>query len=302
MLHLVLALLAGFAQAPPPPPPPSQDATRPTCNLASKVNGPDDPLLGHLKGTTAFFCSGAFVTLKGRSKSDRGLLLTSGHCVMKGRASIFGGRLIVPAPGEVLLHVRDHRTFTVETGKAAAPRACVSADELLYAALSGVDLAIYRLTETYEEVERRTGTGPLTVASGADVPAGVMVRVPSALHQRSYPCVTDGTVLGLREEQWTSGPVLRLTKGCNAPHGGSGSPIVREDTNEVVAVFSTAYEADGTPCAINNPCEIDEKGATSVADKGRPYAHFVHQLHECFDARGQLDLSAAGCPLPRSRD
>src|SRR5262249_12112574 len=205
--------------------------------------------------------------------------------VMKGRASIFGGRLIVPAPGEVLLHVRHHRSFTVETGNAAAPRACVSADELLYAALSGVDLAIYRLTETYEEVERRTGTGPLTVASGAQLPAGVRVRLPSAVHQRNYACVTDGAVPWLREEHWTAGPVLRLTKGCDAPHGGSGSPIVREDTNEVVAVFGTAYEADGTPCAINNPCEIDEKGATSVADKGRPYAHFVHQLHECFDAR-----------------
>jgi hypothetical protein len=297
MFHIVLALLAGFAQAPSPAQ--TQDATRPTCNLTSKVNGPDDPLLGHLKGTAAFFCSGAFVTLEGRSKSEHGLLLTSGHCVMKGRATIFDGRLTVPAPGEVLRHVKDHRTFTLETGNAAAPRACVSADELLYATLSGVDLAIYRLTETYEEVERRTGTGPLRVASGAQVPAGARVRLPSAFHQRNYACGTDGTVPGLREEQWTSGPVLRLTKGCNAPPGGSGSPILREDTNEVVAVFSTAYEADGVPCALMNPCEIDEKGATSVADKGRPYAHFVHRLHECFDARGKLDLTAAGCPLPR---
>ena len=128
------------------------------------------------------------------------------------------------------------------------------------------------------------------------------VRLPSSWHQRDYACATDGTVPWLREGAWTWGRVLRLTKDCDAPGGGSGSPIVRADTNEVVAVFGTGYDDDGFPCTVMNPCEIDENGAISVPYKGRPYAHLVLGLHACFDAGGRLDPTAAGCPLPRPRE
>jgi trypsin-like peptidase len=299
MLHIAaLVLLAGIAQAPPAPD--AGGLAPPWCDLASKVSGPGDPLLGHLKGTAAFRCSGAFVTLEGRSKSARGLILTSGHCIGRGGARIRG--VVQPGPGEVFLHVAQRRGFSLETGNAAAPRACAGADELMYATVTDVDVAIYRLAETYEEVERRTGARPLTVATDASMPAGARVRLPTAWHQRNYPCATDGTVPWLREGPWTWKQVLRLTKDCDAPGGSSGSPIVREDTGQVVAVFGTGYDDDGPPCSAMNPCEVDEKGAVSVPYKGRPYAHFVHWLHTCFDVRGDLDLTAAGCPLPRPRE
>ena len=309
MLHIVAAFLlivalpVGFAQAQRLPP--SKDpTTSSTCNLASKLTGSNNPLLDRLKGTAASNCSAAFVTLKGRSKSERGLLLTSGHCIMMGRATIHG-RLAVPAPGEVILHVKEHRTLTLETGNTAAPRVCIRTDELLYATLTGLDLAIYRLTETYEEIAGRTGARPLRVAgdilSDVQVAAGLRVRMPSSYHQTNYTCTTDATVSWLREDLWTWRPVLRLTKECEARPGSSGSPIVREDTNEVVAIYGTTYNADGKPCEFNNPCEIDEKGVTSVANKGQPYAHFVHRLHTCFDPRGNLNLSAADCSLPGPR-
>jgi hypothetical protein len=192
--------------------------------------------------------------------------------------------------------------FSLETGDAAAPRACVGSDELLYATMTDVDLAIYRVTESYEKIERRTGARPLKLAGGAPPPAGVKVRLPTSWHQRNLPCATDGTVSQLREGPWTWRGVLRLTTDCNAPGGASGSPIVREDTDEIVAVLGTVYDDTGPACSVMNPCEIDEKGAVSVPYKGRPYAHFVHGLHACFDAHGELDLTAAGCPLPRPQE
>jgi hypothetical protein len=207
-----------------------------------------------------------------------------------------------PAPGEVLVHVAERRGFSLETGRAAAPRACAGSDQLIYATVTDVDLAIYRLTETYEEIERRTGARPLKVAGGARPPVGAKVRLPTSWHQRNFRCATDGTVSQLREGPWTWRGVLRLTKDCDAPGGASGSPIVREDTDEVVAVFGTGYDDIGPPCTIMNPCEIDERGAVSVPYKGRPYAHFVHRLHACFDAHGELDLAAAGCPFPKPQE
>jgi len=297
MLDILVAFFIGVAHA--------QDASgvkegkRHECNLRSRLSGPGDPLLHRLKGTAEFFrarCSASLVNLKGRSKSERGLILTSGHCVRRGSASIMGRYM---APGEVLQHLEENRTFTLDTGNAAAPRACVSADQLVYATLTDLDVAIYRLTETYEEIERRTGADAFVIATNAQIPIGMKVRLPSALHQRNYACSTDKTIPKLRELVWTWGPVLRLTKECDAPPGASGSPVIREDTNEVIGVFGTVYDADRNPCDLMNPCEIDEKGTVSVAEKGQPYAHFVHQLYACLDARGNIDLKTAGCPLPK---
>jgi len=296
MLYVAVAFLVGVAQAQDIPG--AKDATPLRCNLASRLKGPDDPLLNRLQGTVEFLCSGSFVTFKGRNESERGLLLTSGHCVGRGGAS-FLRRFVVPAPGEVLLHVKERRTFTLDTGNAAAPRACLGADELVYATMTDLDIAIYRLTETYEEIERRTGARPLIIATDGRIPAGMKVRMPSALHQTDAICSTDGTVSKLKEMLWTFGPALRLTTDCNARRGSSGSPVIREDTNEVIGVLSTGYVADGAPCEIMNPCEIDAKGTVSVAEKGQAYAAFAHQLHACFDSRGNFDLNAADCPLLR---
>jgi V8-like Glu-specific endopeptidase len=295
MLDVIVALLIGAAQAQDAEP---KTAPLPKCNLTSRLNGPGDPLLERLKGAAAFSCSASLVTLKGRAKTEKGLILTSGHCVRRGQATIHG-RTMVPAPGEVLVRIKEERTFALDTGNAAAPRACVNADELVYATLTQLDVAIYQLTETYEEIEQRTGASAFTIAADAQIPAGLAVRLPSAFHQNNYPCSTDRTIPKLKEGMWTWGPVLRLTKACDAPPGGSGSPVIREDTNEVIGVFGTVYDADGPACDIMNPCEIDENGAASVADKGQPYAHFVHGLYACLDARGNIDLGVAGCMLPK---
>ena len=298
MLFIELAFIVGIAQAQSIPDAKGSEALR--CHLVSRVRGPDDPLLDRLKGTVQLFnvCSASFITLKERSKSERGLVLTSGHCVERGTAKLFG-RMDVPAPGEILLNVKERRTFTLDTGNPAAPRACLSADELTYAIMTGLDLAIYRLTETYEEIERRTGARPLMIAADAQMPAGMRVRMPSAWHQRQKTCAMDRMVASVREGLWTLGPVMRLTRECDPRPGFSGSPVIREDTNEVIGVLSSGYEGDGAPCTINNPCEIAEDGTVSVAGRGQGYAYLVHQLNACRDQRGSFDLTAAGCQLPR---
>ena len=298
MLHIGLAVLAGIAQAQDIPD--TKDSEPVRCNLASRVRGPGDPLLDRLKGTVELFnvCSASFVTLKNRSNLERGLVLTSGHCVERGTARLFG-HLAVPAPGEILLHVKERRTFTLDTSSHAAPRACLSTDELTYATMTGLDLAIYRLTETYEEIERRTGAKPLMIATDTQMPAGARVRMPSAWHQRQTTCAMDRIVASVTEGLWTLGPAMRLTWECDPRPGFSGSPVIHEETNEVIGVLSSGYEGTGAPCTIMNPCEIAEDGKVSVAAKGQGYAYLVHQLYACRDQRGNFDLTAAGCQLPR---
>ena len=109
----------------------------------------------------------------------------------------------------------------------------------------------------------------------------------------------DRIVASVREGLWTLGPAMRLTRECDPRPGFSGSPVIREDTNEVIGVLSSGYEGDGAPCTIMNPCEIAEDGTVSVAAKGQGYAYLVHQLYACRDQRGDFDLTAAGCQLPR---
>jgi hypothetical protein len=89
---------------------------------------------------------------------------------------------------------------------------------------------------------------------------------------------------------------------CGIPHGASGAPVIRKDTNEVIGVAGTAGDADGAACELNNPCEINADGSTTAATKEQPYVHFAHKFYSCLNAARDFDLDIPGClllkPLP----
>jgi hypothetical protein len=89
---------------------------------------------------------------------------------------------------------------------------------------------------------------------------------------------------------------------CGIPHGASGAPVIRKDTNEVIGVAGTAGDADGAACELNNPCEINADGSTTAATKEQPYVHFAHKFYSCLYAARDFDLDIPGCfllkPLP----
>jgi hypothetical protein len=212
-----------------------------------------------------------------------------------------GSSLAVLAVGEVLHRASYQGQLTLETGSSEAPRTCVEADEIVYATMTDRDILLLRLTETYDQIERRTGVKPFLISQEDAFAPGLPVRMPSSSKQNDRACHVDRAVEKLREHQWTWGPVLRLRveDTCGLPHGVSGAPIIRTDTEKVIGIAGTASDGDKAACELNNPCEVNPDGSTSGAARGQPYGHFVHAFYTCLDTAGDIDLMAPGCRLPK---
>lgn len=287
---------------------------QPACATASEFAGDNSPevlkVLASLRGTVATggigTCSGVLATFAGRSSSSRALVLSAGHCINLGTVQVplgDGSSLAVLADGDVLSRASYQRPLTLDTGNSEAPRTCVEADEIVYATMTGGDILLLRLTETYEQIERRTGVKPFVVSRDSTFASGLPVRMPSSRWQNDRACHVDRAVERLKEHHWTWGPVFRLlVEGtCGLPHGASGSPIIRKDTEEVIGVAGTASDGDGAACGLNNPCEVNPDGSTTVATRGQAYGHFVHAFSTCLDGTGDLDLTIPGCRLPKPK-
>jgi hypothetical protein len=280
------------------------------CDLRSAFKGSNEPavlkILGRLKGAVAMHgvgaCSGALVTFKGRGMATRALVLSAGHCANRGSVQIplRQASIAMLDVGEVLYRAEYRRALTLETGNSEEPRTCVEADQVVYATLTGADVMLLRLTETYEQIERRAGVKPLIVSEDTAFPAGLAVTMPSALWQNDRACQVEVIVEKVKESRWIWGPLLRLRMDadtCTAPRGASGAPVIRTDTSEVIGLFGTMGDTAGTPCELNNPCEVKSDGSAVVVAKNQNYVHFVHQFYSCLDTAREIDLDVRGCSL-----
>ena len=64
----------------------------------------------------------------------------------------------------MLYRLDDQRSLSLETGNSAAPRTCIETDRIEYGTLTNADVLLLRLTETYDQLEARTGVKPLVIA------------------------------------------------------------------------------------------------------------------------------------------
>jgi hypothetical protein len=140
---------------------------------------------------------------------------------------------------------------------------------------------------------------PFTISQDAVIPNGIPVLSPSSLFQDDRECVVEQTVERIKEGRWHWGPVMRLTMSCDIPHGLSGGPLLRMDSDELIGVMGTASDGNAAPCEFNNPCEIKADGSTASATKDQGYAHFVHRFYTCLDGEGNIDLDVISCLLPK---
>lgn len=228
-------------------------------------------------------CSGAVVRPPAYQPSDPALVMTNGHCVR-----FLGAReVVVEEPADV--------AFTLLDKDGSGTLGTVRAAGLAYATMYRTDVALYRLTTTYAEVEAM-GTRALEL-SPKHPEAGIEIRVVSGYWHRIYSCHVDGFVPELREGDWSWQDSVRYTAQCETRGGTSGSPVVDTATGQVVAVNNTGNE-DGEKCTHNNPCEVDENGVVTVR-RGTRYAQQTYQVVPCLTGGGRVDLTAPGCGLPR---
>ncbi|MET8691566.1 trypsin-like serine peptidase [Streptomyces bauhiniae] len=230
-------------------------------------------------------CSGSVVRLPNSADSDPALVLSNGHCLETG----------FPQPGQVITGQSSSRTFGL-LNSAGTKVATLRANQVVYSTMTDTDVTLYRLTTSYAAIKSSYGINALPLSDTHPV-AGSGIKVVSGYWKRIYSCNADGFVYRLKEGGWTWKDSLRYTAACDTIGGTSGSPVIDTATGKVVAVNNTGNE-DGQSCTENNPCEVDQNGKVTVR-QGINYAQETYQIPACFTTGNKLNLSAAGCTLPK---
>lgn len=229
-------------------------------------------------------CSGSLVQFEGQSPNSPAYVFTNGHCLEGGYVR----------PGQYVYGRQSMRRFSLLNHN-ASDAGRVQATLVVYATMTGTDLTIYRLRETYTEIEQRFQIRPLLVAKDHPT-AQTPIEILSGYWRRGYACSIDGFVFTLREGGWESHDSIRYTNpGCEVIGGTSGSPILARGTRTVVGINNTGNE-DGGRCTENNPCEINESGEVFY-QQGLSYGQQTYQVYTCLTANFEIDLSVPGCQL-----
>ncbi|MEU8751111.1 serine protease [Streptomyces chartreusis] len=230
-------------------------------------------------------CSGSVVRFPASEDNDPALVMSNGHCLETG----------MPGPGEVVVDRASSRTFGLLNANGSRV-GTLRASKIAYGTMTDTDVSIYQLTTTYAQIKSSYGINALTMADSHPT-AGTAITVASGYWKRLYSCNIDGFAYRLKEGDWTFKDSVRYTSACNTIGGTSGSPVIDQATNKVVAVNNTGNE-DGQRCTVNNPCEVDESGNVTVR-QGINYAQQTYQIPACFGVDNKLDLNASGCVLPK---
>jgi V8-like Glu-specific endopeptidase len=232
-------------------------------------------------------CSGSLVRYTTSLPGDNALILTNGHCYEGG----------MPRPGAVVVNRPSTRSFRLLSSNAASTLATFRATELVYATMTDSDVAIYKVSNTYAEIEAAYGVQALTIS--ADHPAaGAPIKIVSGYWKKIYTCQIDDFVYKLEEAGWIFKDAIRYsTPGCETIGGTSGSPIIHADTKEVIGINNTGNE-DGQRCTMNNPCEIDEAGNVTVRHQAS-YGQQLYLIYTCLNDSNNLDLNIEGCKLAK---
>lgn len=231
-------------------------------------------------------CSGSIVRPANASVNDPALVLSNGHCV----------RLM--AAGEVILNQSSTRTFTLLNSTGTGTLGTLRATRLAYATMTGTDVSLYRLSQTYAQIEQQFGVRALDL-SATHPAAGTDIRVVSGFWRTIYTCRIDNFVFSLRESNWTWRDSIRYTSAstCQTIGGTSGSPVVDVASGRVVGVNNTSNE-DGQRCTLNNPCEVSQSGTVTVRPGAR-YGQQTFQINACIGAGNTINLTQPGCTLAR---
>lgn len=229
-------------------------------------------------------CSGSVVRMPTSTDDDPALLLTSGHC--------FEGPL--PVPDEVLVDQPSHRLVTLlDSSGAAAVKVHVA--RAAYVTMTGTDLALYRLEQTYRQLADEHGVRALAVSARRPKP-GARIRVVSGSLGQVFDCRLESLVYRVLETGYVSKDAIRYASECNTRSGTSGSPVLSAG-GKVVGVNSTS-NTEGGQCLLDNPCEMDRNGTITVR-KGASYGTQTYWLTTCMAPGNVLDLEQPGCRLPR---
>ncbi|MFJ8314255.1 MULTISPECIES: trypsin-like serine protease [unclassified Streptomyces] len=255
--------------------------------IISGTHVPPDDAIPDVEGTIDLQdCVGSVVRTPASHPDDPALMLTNGHCVQGQRPA--PGAALIDQPASRDVPVADHEGY---------PRTTAHANRLVYATMTGTDIALYRLDTTYAQLQAK-GAKVFQLAS---TPVHVGDPLSMAYPVRRLECTAEAVVPHLREGGYQMDNSIRYAagSGCNPQHGYSGSPLLARDNTTIVGIHNT-HNDDGQQCTDNNPCEVAADG-TVTSTKGRNYGQQVNVITACLTKGSKLNLSSQDCTLTGPR-
>lgn len=238
-----------------------------------------------LKGMASLNCSGALVRLK-RGADQPAVLFTNGHCAQK--------KLI--EPGTALVNVPyDRSEITLYFGGIEPER--VSPNRVLYATMTGTDIGLIELRETYRELESRGARIYELSDSSTESNEEKPVQIIAGSMKEKQLCRISHVVRTLREDNWTYEDTIALTDPCLVEGGWFGAPLLDPTTLKIVAILNST-NLNGGLCTIDNPCEV-LSGGEQLAFRGRAYAQKTTDILSCVNRNGEFALAEPGCKLTK---
>jgi secreted trypsin-like serine protease len=244
---------------------------------------PDDPVPNVEGAAKVGDCQGAVVRATTARDEDPALVLTNGHCLPTGR----------PAPGTAVVDQPADLPPVTIADPAGYPQTSTQATRLVYATMTGTDIALYRLDKTYAQLAEegakvfRLSTSPMRAGDQ------LLMAYASSRPQ----CTVEAVVPHLREGGYQQDDAVRYAPNntCQSKPGYSGAALLSLDGNTVMGINNT-HNRDGELCTDNNPCEVGQDG-TVTAVRGRSYGQQIHHITDCLTEGSQLDLSRPDCAL-----
>ncbi len=232
-------------------------------------------------------CSGALIKFEGAPETNKGLIMTNGHC-----ADLPGGRFL--APGEVLVNKAVKRTVGIFDAKQELHK--VRTTQFLFATMTDTDVSIYELELTYKAIKDQFDIDAFTLAANHPT-ENVEMQIISGYWEKGWDCSVDAFIPTLKEDLYTWVDSLRYNDGCDTTHGTSGSPIIERNTRSVIGINNTGND-NGESCTMDNPCEVSTDGTVTVR-KGISYGQETYIIYSCLNKQFAFDLKKAGCMLPK---
>jgi len=236
-------------------------------------------------------CSASLVHFAGQPDTSKAYVLTNGHCL----GGLFGGGF--PRPGEVRYKKPDFRRMNAFVD--INTRVRIQSELLVYGTMTNTDSALFRLKQTYKELQNK-GIESLEMSAEAPL-VDDEIQIISGYHRKGFQCSVEKIIHNLKEGDWTMKDSIRYSEtGCEVYGGTSGSPVIRKGERLVVGVNNTGNES-GKECTNNNPCEVNEQGDINVI-KGRGYGQQTYWFATCLDDEFDIDLNVEGCLLPKPKN
>jgi hypothetical protein len=224
-------------------------------------------------------CSGFVFTTTDLTLDRPALLMTNGHCL----TTLLGG--IVLSPGEARADRPGSRAVSIVNDQGVKIK--FKTTRLVYATMTGTDMAVYELPLSYRELGQR-GVRPFQLGSTPLLAESVEVF---SGHKNSAHACRVAAITPTREGGFPFVDSLRLSPECRQGNGTSGSPVVRAGTREVVAI-ANSYNKNGRACGNNNPCEVN--GEHVSVEFGARYAQQISGLELCL-----ADFRSQDCALTK---